>query len=261
MVTRDTAWPAGTPCWVDLGVDDIARARAFYSALFGWQIPAGPPEAGGYSIGEVNGGQVAGIGPKMGPAGMPTVWTTYLATDDADETAERIAAADGHLIVEPFDVMDAGRMAMASDPGGAVFGIWQAGAHIGAQLANTPGALIWNENMSRSFDGNKAFYRAVFGYTYSDIAAGDFRYATIDLDGRTVGGIGEIGAGQPPEAPAHWSAYFAVDDTDAAAAKVTQLGGSVIAPPLDTPYGRMAVVSDDQGGVFSVMAATPDGQA
>src|ERR1700735_4074112 len=141
MVTRDTAWPAGTPCWVDLGADDPARAGAFHRGCFGWTVQVGPPESGGYSMCEINGQPVAGIGPKMGPAEMPTVWTTYLATQDADETASKIKAAGGQLMAEPFDVMDAGRMGIAVDPGGAVFGIWQAGPHTGARPANEPGPL------------------------------------------------------------------------------------------------------------------------
>ena len=107
---------------------------------------------------------MAGIGPKMGPAEMPSVWTTYIASADADETASKIKSAGGQLLMEPFDVMDVGRMAIAADPAGAVFGVWQARSHTGVQLANEPGSLAWNENMSRDFDGNKAFYQAVFGY-------------------------------------------------------------------------------------------------
>lgn len=253
MVTRDTAWAAGTPCWVDLGADDLGRARAFYSGLFGWQIAEGPPEAGGYSMCELDGQMVAGIGPKMGPE-TPVAWTTYLATDNADATADKITAAGGRLISEPFDVMDAGRMAIAADPAGAVFGIWQSGRHTGFQRANEPGSLIWSENLSPDFDGSKAFYQAVFGFTYGDIP-GDFRYATLDLPGGTVGGIGEAQGRQP----AHWGAYFAVTDTDAAATSTASMGGRVISPPTDTPYGRMATLSDDQGAVFSVMSS-PAGQ-
>jgi uncharacterized protein len=249
MVTRDTAWAAGTPCWVDLGADDPGRARAFYSGLFGWQITEEPPEAGGYSMCALNGKMVAGIGPRMGPPGTPAVWTTYLATDNADATADKITAAGGQVISEPFDVMNAGRMAIATDPAGAVFGIWQSNAHTGFQLANEPGALIWTENMSPDLDGSKAFYQAVFGFAYGDIP-GDFQYATLDLPAGMVGGIGEV---QPGE-PAHWGAYFAVADTDAAAAKAIELGGRVISPPSDTPYGRMATLSDDQGAVFSLMS-------
>jgi len=255
MVTRDTSWPAGTPCWIDLGVPDIARARAFYGALFGWQIEEGPPEAGGYSICAIGGRPVAGLGPQMGPAGGPVFWTTYLATDDADATAARITGAGGQVLTEPFDVMDVGRMAVATDPGGAQFGLWQARSHTGYQVANEPGSLIWSENMSRNYEGNKAFYGAVFGYTFGDIGNDAMAYSTIDLDGRPVGGIGAIGAEQPAETPASWGTYFAVADTDATVGKVTELGGRLVAPAWDSPYGRMAVVADDQGAVFSVMSA------
>jgi len=257
MVTRDTAWPAGTPCWIDLGVADIPKAAAFYGGLFGWDIQQGPPESGGYSMCELSGRPVAGIGPKMGPADMPTVWTTYIASDDAEATAARIKVAGGQVMTEPFDVMDAGRMFVATDPGGAVFGVWQARAHTGIGLANEPGTLIWSENMSRRYEANRAFYRDVFGYDFSDIGGGGMRYATIDLAGRPVGGIGEIGPDQPAEMPASWGTYFAVPDADAVVAKAVELGGSVVAPAWDSPYGRMAVVSDDQGAVFAVMAPAP----
>jgi predicted enzyme related to lactoylglutathione lyase len=255
MVTRDTAWPTGTPCWVDLGVDDVAKATAFYGSLFGWDIQELPPEAGGYSMCMLGGRAAAGIGPKMN-AEMPTFWTTYIASDDADATAAKVTAAGGQVMMEPFDVMDVGRMFIAADPGGAMFGVWEARTHTGIRLANEPGSLIWSENMSRHFEANEAFYGAVFGYQFGDIGAEGMQYATLDLDGRPVGGIGAIGADQPADLPASWSTYFGVADTDAAVARVTELGGSVVAPAWDSPYGRMAVVSDDQGAVFSVMSVS-----
>jgi uncharacterized protein len=261
MVTRDTAWAAGTPCWVDLGVDDVGKAKAFYERLFGWDIQPGPPEAGGYAMCEINGLPVAGIGPKQGPAEMLPTWTTYIASENADETASKITAAGGQVLVEPFDVMDVGRMAIAADPGGAVFGVWQARAHTGVQLANEPGSLTWNENMTRDFDANKAFYQAVFGYEFDDMSSEDFRYATLNLGGGPVGGIGEIGADSPADIPANWATYFAVEDADDAAARVTALGGAVIRPPWDTPYGRMAVLSDDQGAVFAIGSNGASAQA
>jgi uncharacterized protein len=254
MVTRDTAWPAGTPCWVDLGVSDIPKAKAFYGGLFGWDIQEGPAEAGGYAMCMLRGRPVAGIGPKMGPTEMPAFWTTYIASEDADATAARVKAGGGQLMMDPFDVMDVGRMFVATDPGGAVFGVWQARAHTGVGLANEPSSLVWSENMSRSYEANRAFYRDVFGYSYGDIGAEGMRYATLDLEGQPVGGIGEIGSGQPAQMPAAWSTYFAVPDTDAAVATAAELGGAVVAPAWDTPYGRMAVVADDQGAVFAVMA-------
>jgi predicted enzyme related to lactoylglutathione lyase len=156
-------------------------------------------------------------------------------------------------MAEPFDVMDVGRMFVAADPGGAVFGVWQARTHTGVGRANEPGSLTWNENMSRNFEGNKAFYHEVFGYDYTDIGGDGMQYATLDLAGGQVGGIGGLGPEQPAGRPASWVSYFAVADADAAVAKATELGGSVIAPPFDTPYGRMAALADDQGAAFAVM--------
>ena len=195
----------------------------------------------------------------MGPAEAPSVWTTYLAADSADDAASRITAAGGQLIMEPMDVMDVGRMAIAADPAGAIFGIWQGRSHTGAGMANEPGSLCWNENMSRDFAGNKAFYQAVFGYDYDDMSSEGFSYATLKLGDQIVGGIGGLGDNVPAATPAHWSTYFAVADTDAALATVAGLGGSVVQPAWDTPYGRMAVVSDDQGAPFSLMGLAADG--
>jgi predicted enzyme related to lactoylglutathione lyase len=257
MVTRDTAWASGTPCWVDLGVGDIAKASAFYATLFGWEMQPGPPEAGGYALCLKNGRAVAGIGPKQGPPDAPAGWTTYLASGDADETVSAIKTAGGQVLVAPTEVMDVGRMAIAADPAGAVFGVWQAGAHIGAGLANEPGALCWNENLSRDYEANKAFYHAVFGYDYGDIGDAGFCYATLKLGGTEIGGIGELDSSFPAEIPAHWSVYFAVEDTDAASAKIAEAGGAVARPPWDTPYGRMAVVTDNQGAAFSLISMAP----
>jgi predicted enzyme related to lactoylglutathione lyase len=242
---------------VDLGVDDIARAVTFYEQLFGWDIQTGPPEAGGYRMCLKDGRPVAGIGPQQGPPGTPPTWTVYIASDDADDTAGKIKAAGGQVLVAPMDVMDVGRMAVAADPAGAVFGVWQARSHTGMQVANEPGSVGWNENFSRDMDGNQAFYRAVFGYEYGDMSTPEFRYATLKLDGQEVGGIGALGNGVPPGVAAHWSTYFLVEDTDAAVATVTKGGGSVTREPWDSPYGRMAVVSDDQGAAFSLMGTVP----
>jgi predicted enzyme related to lactoylglutathione lyase len=253
MVTRETVWTAGTPCWVDLGVADFGRAQAFYGGLFGWDIEQGPPETGGYAMCMMDGRAAAGIGPKMGPPEAPSVWMTYISTDDADQTASRIIAAGGQLMGNPVDVTDVGRMAIAVDPAGAVFGIWQARAHIGVGIANEPGALTWNENMSRDPRGNKAFYRDVFGYDYDDMSSD---YAALRVGTANVGGIGALGP-DAPGTPASWTAYFAVHDTDEAVAKVAELGGSLLRPAWDTPFGRMAAVSDNQGAAFSVVEEVP----
>jgi predicted enzyme related to lactoylglutathione lyase len=244
---------AGTPCWVDVTVDDVPKAVAFYQALFGWDIVSGGPGTGGYRVCHKNGRVVAGISPELGgPGGQPS-WTTYLAADDTDAVAAKIKAAGGQLLLEPTDVAGAGRMALAVDAAGAGFGLWQGGTTSGIGLANEPGSLSWNEHMSRDYDASKAFYRAVFGYHFQDVSEGGFRYAMFLVDGREVGGIGQYEDGTPEGAPATWSVYFAVDDTDAAVARVSELGGSVVEPVRDSPYGRIGVVNDDQGAVFSVI--------
>jgi uncharacterized protein len=253
VVTRDTRWPAGTPCWVDVSVDDVPKAIAFYRALFGWDIELGGPEVGGYSIAHSGGRIVAAVSPKMGAPDAPSVWTTYLASDDVDATAAKIKGAGGQLLAEPMDVMEEGRLAVAMDPAGAVFGLWQGGNTTGLGVANEPGALTWNEQFSRDFGGSLAFYQAVFGYGDQDMSGDGFKYAVLTVDGHEVAGMGEYPEGTPAELPAAWAAYFAVTDTDAALAKVTELGGSVVQPPRDSPYGRIAVVADDHGAVFSLI--------
>ncbi len=253
MVTRDTPWLPGTPSWVDVTVDDVPKAVAFYQALFGWDIQSGGPETGGYAICHSGGHIVAGLSPKFGPAGVPSVWTTYLAADDADAVAAKVRAAGGRLLVEPTDVMDSGRMALAVDTTGATFGLWEGRTTSGIGLANVTGALTWNEHVSRDYDAGKAFYRAVFGYACQDVSEGGFRYAMLMVDGREVGGIGQYEDGTPEEAPAVWTVYFAVDDTDAAVATVTELGGTTVEPVRDSPFGRIGVVTDDQGAVFSLI--------
>jgi uncharacterized protein len=256
MTTRNTPWPDGTPCWADLGAPDIAQAREFYGNVFDWTVQPGGPETGGYSVAELDGRGVAGIGPKMGPPESPTMWMTYLATSDADATAGKIKAAGGQLVVEAMDVMDVGRMAVAMDPAGCVFGIWQARAFPGTQVSGEPGAMRWNEQMSRDFERSKAFYAAVFGYEYADMSGDGFSYATFTVDGREVGGIGDLHAGVPADTPAGWRVYFGVTDTDASVARVEANGGSVIREPVDHPYGRLSTVADNQGAVFSLLGAT-----
>jgi predicted enzyme related to lactoylglutathione lyase len=241
---------------VDIGVDDVPKAIAFYSGLFGWDIQQGPPEAGGYCICHLNGRIVAGLGPKMGDPAAPSAWTTYLASDNVDATAEKIMAAGGQLPMPPMDVMKEGRMAIAFDNVGAAFGLWQAGNTTGVGLANEPGSLSWNEHLSNDFAGSKAFYQAVFGYEYDDMSGEGFQYAAVKVDGNIVGGIGNLPVDGPPGRTAGWGVYFGVADTDAAVAKATDLGGTLVQPPRDSPYGRIAIVADDHDAVFSLITAS-----
>ncbi len=249
MTTRDTNWAPGTPCWVDLGVDDFGKGQAFYSTLLGWHIEPGPQEYGGYATCTKDGRSVAGLSPKMDPS-QPTVWTTYLATEDAEATLASVRDHGGQVASEAMDVGDMGRMAICVDPGGAFVGLWQGGSHTGFQLANEPGAVVWNENYSADWQRNRDFYAAVFGYTYQDMPMEGMEYATAMLNGESVAGFARIGGSIPEETPPHWNVYFAVSDVAAALGQVRDLGGSVMGEPIDTEYGRMAMVADDQGAMF-----------
>lgn len=257
MVTRDIPWPDGTPCWLDLMTHDAAAARSFYGALFGWDIEVGGEETGFYGMCTVGGRQVGGIGQLQ--MEHPPVWTTYLATSDVDATVKEIGAAGGTVVQEPMDVFDFGRMAVAQDPTGGTFGLWQAGTHIGMAVANEPNTPTWNEFMTRDYPRAREFFTTVFGWTYTVLSEGDFEYSTFEVDGNTAGGIGALPAEVPQEVPAHWRAYFAVDDADTAVARASALGGSVLRPPEDMPYGRHADLADPQGATFCVIKpATPE---
>jgi predicted enzyme related to lactoylglutathione lyase len=252
------AWTAGTPCWVDLTAPDPEAADAFYTALFGWQVEVGDEEFGHYRIAHLGGRRVAGIGSPQPDQPMPAAWTTYLASDDADATAAAITAAGGTVLFPPTDIAAEGRMFLAADPTGAVFGVWQSGNHTGSELANEPGAFTWNECMSVDFEAAKSFYSSVFDVGWFDMSGEGFSYASALVDGRPVGGVGALPPDRPEGMSSHWMAYFKVADADASAAKVTELGGDVQREPWDTPFGRMVVVSDDQGAAFSLMADTAE---
>lgn len=254
MVTRDIPWPDGTPNWVDLMTSDAAAAREFYGALFGWDIEVGGEETGFYGMCRVGGRAVAGIGQME--MEHPPVWTTYLATTDADGTCKAILDAGGTVVVEGMDVFDFGRMAVAQDSTGGTFGLWQAGTHIGMAVANESNAVTWNELMTRDYSRARDFYATVFGYTYTVISEGDFDYATFEVAGNTAGGIGSLPADVPAQVPPHWRTYFAVDDADAAIAKAVSLGATVVRPAADMPYGRHGDLADPQGAMFSVIKPT-----
>jgi predicted enzyme related to lactoylglutathione lyase len=257
MPTRDS-YTQGTPNWVDLQTSDQAAAKAFYTHLFGWLYDDQPmPDGQVYSMAVLRGHQVAAIAPQppeLAAAGAPPMWNTYLAVDSADEATAKAAAVGGQVAMAPFDVMDAGRMSFVLDPSGAAVALWQANKHIGATLVNEPGTLNWNELIT-SDQGVFAFYTAVAGLTAAVEDMGDGQpYAVFKAGEAPVGGSM---LPQAPGVPNHWHVYFGTDDADAAAATAAEQGGTVIVPPFDTPVGRIAVLSDPQGAVFSVIKSAP----
>jgi uncharacterized protein len=244
----------GTPSWVDLGSPDVEASARFYGELLGWEaVEAGPPEAtGGYQMFLMGGKQVAGLGPLQ-QEGQPPAWTTYLATAGAEDTAHKATAAGGRVFVGPFEVLDSGRMAIIADPTGAVFGVWEAGSHHGAQLANEPGSLCWNELATRDMEAARRFYGEVFGWEGVTRDYAGSPYTEWQLDGRTVAGGREMGPEFPPDVPPYWGVCFAVSDCDDAVARAQSLGASVSMAPTTIPAGRFAVLVDPQGAAFSII--------
>ncbi|WP_406453483.1 VOC family protein [Streptomyces sp. NBC_00876] len=249
------AFAQSAPCWVDVQLSDLEAGKRFYGELFGWTFRAGD---GPYADALSDGKLVAALAAKQ-DGRMPTAWGVYFATDDITATVARIRAAGGQVITDPVRAGRSGVLAQAADPGGAVFGLWQAGERKGFQKQNEPGSFCWTEVYTRQKDKVDAFYEEVFGFRSAgpDEAGSDFRMwspaGTEPGPDTAVGGRSVITDAFPAEMPSYFLSYFAVADCDATAEAVGRLGGRVSAPPFDIPYGRMAVLQDDQGAVFAVL--------
>ena len=268
MSTRED-YPAGVPCWVDTNQPDAAAAARFYSELFGWDTEdtMPPGTADHYYVARIGGREAAAISsPSPGAPAQPA-WNTYIRVESADDIAARVRGAGGHVLAEPFDVFDAGRMATFADPEGAVFCVWQPGAHRGAAAVNEHGAVNFNNLHTDDVDAARAFYGSVFGWTTIDVGSPMWTLPGYGdhLEQLTPGlraGMKEMGAPDGfadvvatilPRAggPARWSVTFAVDDVDAIAARARELGGSVLAEPQDAPWVRLAVLADPAGASFT----------
>ena len=265
MPTRTDPWPAGTPCWVDLSVPDVAAAAAFYADVVGWTFVDSGPDHGGYQIAQADGRAAAGVGPLM-QEGQPPAWTVYLASDDVDATAKLVGEHGGSVLAGPIDIPDNGRMLVAADPTGAVFGVWQQAGMIGSELEGEPGAFVWDDAQLQDVEAGKRFYADVFGFRYVPLgpeageAPADYEVFTVPggSPDRPAGGIGGV-AGAPPGSPSHWLAYFMVPDTDAAVQAVGDRGGRVLMAAETTPFGRIAVVADPFGAPFGLQSPPPAG--
>lgn len=249
---------AGMPCWTDLASPDVAASRRFYEGLFGWtSTVAEEPEAGGYTTFFKDGKTVAAVGPLMGE-GQQSAWMTYFAIADADATTARIEGAYGKVLMAPMDVMGYGRMGVFLDPSDAAFAIWQAGSMSGEDISGAPGSRSWNELRTRDTEGAKSFYGDVFAWRGRDIPGDSTPYTVFEIRDAAAAGMMPLNAAQPPvDVPPHWMVYFEVADTDATAAKASELGGSVFVPPTDNAAGRLAVLVDPHGAHFSVIKSNP----
>jgi uncharacterized protein len=281
MPERDGYIP-GVPCWIDTRHPDPEAAVAFYNGLFGWEFEnVMPPAADApYFVARIRGGDVAAVGSIPEGAPPAAMWNTYVWVDSADDSASKVRAAGGRVVTEPFDLPNAGRMAVFTDPEGAAFCVWEAREHQGARVVNEHGSLNFNDLNTRDVAGAKAFYGAVFGWQTLELDGGfemwtlpgygdhlerdnpQLREQMAELDSPAgfedvVASIVPIADGQP-DTPPHWGVTFAVDDADAVAEKAAELGGTVVLPPLDAPWVRMTVIADPQGATFTASAFVPE---
>jgi predicted enzyme related to lactoylglutathione lyase len=259
MTIRTTPWPAGTPCWVDMSVADLDAAKAFYGPVVGWEFADTGEEFGHYTLCQRDGHSAAAISPVMPGAPGPVPWTVYLASDDATATAKLVAENGGSLLVEPMEIPGMGVMAVAVDPTGGAFGVWQAHDMVGFEIANEPGGVTWTDVRLTDPEAGSAFYSAVFGWTYQPVPGAPTDYGTIHLaaDGDPVGGLGGM-MGAPEGTPSHWLTYFSVADVDAADAQATALGANALMAPTTSPFGRMGIYTDPTGAVFALHQTVPD---
>jgi predicted enzyme related to lactoylglutathione lyase len=257
-MSERTSYAPGTPCWVDLGTPDVEAAARFYGELFGWDVPEQPnsAEVGGYRRVSKNGKDVAGMMPLMdrGQEGQPPAWTTYVSVDDAEAIGRAIQENGGTMLTELMEVMSLGRMALFTDPAGALFGIWEPADFHGAGLVNEPGAVGWNELAGRDPEGAKAFYGAVFGWDANELEMQEGgTYTEWLVDGAQVGGMLDMRGRMPDEIPPHWGVYFGTEDADATVEQVKSGGGELLFGPIDIEPGRMAAVRDPFGASFNIM--------
>jgi predicted enzyme related to lactoylglutathione lyase len=259
-MSAPNGYQPGVPCWVDTWQPDAEAAVAFYTALFGWEAvettPPGAPRR--HFMCRLGDRDVAAVGGPQPLAGAPA-WTSYVWVESADDAAAKVARAGGSVLVEPFDSLDAGRMAIVGDPAGAVFGVWQPAEHSGAQLVNAPGAWAMSLLNTNDPDGAKAFYGAVFGWEADPL--GEFTLWRLPgyVGGKPEQPVPRDVVGvmtRSDDAPPHWGVDFWVDDTDATAHTAAELGGKIVVPPFDTPFSRNAVLADPQGAAFSVSKVT-----
>lgn len=243
-----TKYTPGTPSWIDLSTTDPGAATAFYTALFGWTGEDLGADAGHYIVLRKNGKDVAALYEAAADQGAPH-WNTYITVTDVDATVARVESLRGAVALAPFDVMDVGRMAVAQDATGGFVALWEPRGQIGCTLVNEPGTLCWNELVTTDRARAETFYGRLFGWSSRTTQMGAVAYTEFLNGGRAVAGMMEMQG-----IPTHWGIYIAVDDTDAAMARAEALGGRIVRPPMDLPYGRAATLSDPQGAVFSVIA-------
>lgn len=253
-----TAHAPGTFCWTDLAAHDVKVAERFYTTLFGWtaeHTQFGPAEDDVYIMLRKDGQDAAALYP-MDPTqrsqGVPSSWLNYVTVESAARAAARARELGGTVLADAFEVMDLGRMALLSDPTGAVFAAWEPGGHIGAGVRDEPGAMCWNELGTRDTARAGEFYTGLFGWEPTPFDGGNLPYTMFMRGDAPTAGMYPV-TPDMGDMPTAWTPYFAVEDPDETARRAEELGGTVLHPPFDLTVGRWALLQDPQGAMFNVI--------
>lgn len=246
--------PVGTPCWIDLGTSDVQKSIEFYGKVFGWTAVDQGEDYAHYHLFSLGDQLVAGMMAADPAAGQPDGWATYLSTSDIDATIAASTAAGATTFFAAMPVMDLGKMAIVADPSGATVGVWEPENHVGFGAHGISNAPVWHELHTQNYPAALSYYRDVFGWTFETLSDTDeFRYARMEIEGVPYAGVLD-GSGWMPQAglPSSWEVYFGVEDTDAAVASAVALGGTVIEAAVDTPFGRLATITDSTGARIKI---------
>jgi uncharacterized protein len=249
----------GSPCWIDLMTANPEQSKDFYQQLMGWTYETGDEEKyGGYIMAFKDGRPVAGLMKNDGQSGYPDVWSTYLRVEDINAAAEAAAASGGQVYMPPMEVPEQGHMALFGDAGGAAIGAWQFGDMTGFEAHDESGAPVWHELQTRDYAAAVKFYQDVFGWQ-TDVMSDtpEFRYTTLGAGDDARAGIMDAAAFLPEGVPSNWQVYFGVENVDAAIETALGLGGRLLQPAEDTPFGRMATLADPTGAVFRINEVHP----
>lgn len=265
MGTR-TKYEPGTFSWVDLTTTDPDAAKRFYGDLFGWEYDDKPADGSVYSMARRYDADVAGVygqQQRERAQGVPSHWNNYVSTADADGAAARAKELGGSVLIEPFDIYEAGRMAVLADPAGAVFCVWQPRRHIGSSHVNDAGCLTWNELSTSGAERAQSFYSALFGWRFDAIEAGDGPpYWIIAYDGAAKGrngGMRELSAEETEASvPPNWMPYFTVDSVQTTSEQAKASGASILYGPVPIGEGVIAVLKDPTGAMFGLFEGDVD---
>jgi uncharacterized protein len=246
---------ANTFIWLDLHTSDREAAKKFYGTLFDWSYDEVPIKGGpDYSIALVRGSRVAGISPtRDANPPMPSQWISYVSVENVDEVAKTAESMGARLLQQPLDVTQLGRVAVVEDLSGGVVGVWQTTTSQEPALFNQHGTLNWNELATNDPAGARDFYTSLFGWSVEEqLLESGAPYVLFNNGDQSACGMRQ----STRDAQTNWRAYFDVDDTDARIQKARAAGGEVIKGPIDTMFGRLAMLRDPHGAPFSVISAS-----